>query len=238
MENRAMIGAVKTLLAYADARARQRLALMLKPVDLPRGTILVPFGEETSDAYFLQAGFASVVARSPDKKTMEVGMIGREGIAPALPTLSHEPSLFDIVMRVDGHGYQIGLPTLHEFIETSPSTRDLLGRFVEAFLVQTTYNFFSAISHSREQRLARCLLMCHDRIDGNDVPLSHKSLSAMAVISGNDIEEVIDHLQGQQMIRVGRNRIAIKDRTGLETVARDCYGRAEYAYRRLIGEFR
>lgn len=238
MKNGIDIGSAHTLLAHGDLRAREALASKLEPVNLPVGSVLVAFGEETREAYFLQAGVASVIARSPKKKTSEIGIIGREGIIPALPALSRQPSLFDVIMKIEGRGYQISVQSLHEMVETLPSLRQLLDRFVEAFLVQSAYNAFAAVSHSPEERVARCLLMCHDRMDGDEIPLTKKSLSAMALADYDDVAEVLPRLEAQRLVRSTRNRVVVNNRAGLEVVARDCYGRAEYAYRHLIGEFR
>jgi CRP-like cAMP-binding protein len=232
------IGSTKMLLAHADPRSRDMLAGMLEPVTLPVGALLVTFGEETRDAYFLRSGLASVIARSPKKKKSEIGMIGREGIAPALPVLSRQPSLFDVVMTVEGRGYRIANQSLHETMEKSPPLRQLLERYVEAFLVGSAYALLAVTNHSQEERVARCLLMCHDRLDGNEIPLTHKTLAAMALIDSSAIDDVLQRLGAQKLIKPTRRRVIVTDRPGLETVARDCYGRAEYAYRRLIGEFR
>lgn len=238
MEAYADIGSTKMLLAHADPGSRDILASMLEPVDLPVGTLLVTFGEETRDAYFLRTGIASVIARSPGKRTSEIGIIGREGITPALPLLSRQPSLFDIIMKVEGRGYHIAIQSLHETMERSPPLRQLLERYVEAFFVQSAYTLLAATNHSQEERVARCILMCHDRMDGNELPLPHKMLSTMALIDSGEIAEILDRMEAKKLIKATRRRVIVRDRQGLEAVARDCYGRAEYAYRRLVGEFR
>jgi CRP-like cAMP-binding protein len=112
----------------------------------------------------------------------------------------------------------------------------LLG-YVEAFQVQVAHTALSHGSYTLEERLARWLLMCHDRLDGDDLPLVHEFLSLMLGVQRSGVTLALHMLEAGDMIRAKRGLITITDRGKLEDVAGGSYGVPEAEYRRLIGAF-
>ncbi len=90
-------------------------------------------------------------------------------------------------------------------------------------------------SHRIEERLARWLLMCHDRVDEDDLPLTHEVIALMLGVRRAGVTEALNILEGQGIIRAGRGNIVVLQRTKLEKAAGDSYGVPEAEYRRLIG---
>ena len=102
-------------------------------------------------------------------------------------------------------------------------------------MVQTTH---TAVANARahvDQRLARWILMAHDRINDDTLPLKHEFLALMLAVRRPSVTEAVQSLKHQKLIGTGRNQIVVRDRKGIERMARGSYGVPEKEYRRLIG---
>lgn len=140
-------------------------------------------------------------------------------------------------MQVSGRGYRIQSIQLSHAIEESFNLRSLLLRFAQVMSVQTSYTALSNATDNIEQRLARWLLMCDDRSNGETIDLTHAFLSVMLAVRRQSITTSLHVLEGKHLISSGRNRIRVRDRKGLEGFASGTYGPAEDEYRKLIGSF-
>ena len=123
-------------------------------------------------------------------------------------------------------------------ISRSPSLHDLLLRYVQTLQLQASYTALSNAVHPIEERLARWLLMCHDRWDTNAMPLTHEFMSIMLAVRRPSVTTSLHVLEGNGFIRAERGNIIIRDRAGLEEFAGDSYGPPEREYERLIGRLR
>jgi CRP-like cAMP-binding protein len=185
--------------------------------------------------YFMEAGIASVVAVQPDDTQIEVGLIGREGMSGTTVLLGDDQSPHHTYMQVAGEAQRIALKDLRKAIEASGSLQRLLFKYVQVFMVQTAH---TAIANARahiDRRLARWVLMAHDRIDGDTVPLTHEFLALMLGVRRAGVTEALQSLKQKKLVDTGRNQIIVRNRKGLEQLARDAYGVPEKEYRRLIG---
>jgi CRP-like cAMP-binding protein len=115
--------------------------------------------------------------------------------------------------------------------------RALLLRYAHVFMVQVAATALADGRYSIEQRLARWLLMCHDR-NGDDLALTHEFLALMLGVRRPGVTESLHILEGERMIKAQRGLITILDRQKLEARAGDSYGTPEAEYERLIGPFR
>ncbi|MBB3560198.1 CRP-like cAMP-binding protein [Rhizobium sp. BK512] len=221
-----------------DEEATRHLTPYLEPLALPRGYALSTSGHQLKHCYFIEEGIASIVARSVAERSSEVGIVGREGIVPLAPILDSTHATFDIFVQVEGHGSRIAVEPLQEALRAVPSLRRLLNRYVQTFIVQAAFTSLANANHSIEARLARWILMCHDRIDGDHIGLTHEFLALMLSVRRASITTALHDLEGRQLIWSERSLVTVRDRTGLEEFAGDSYGRAEQEYRRLIGELR
>ena len=141
-------------------------------------------------------------------------------------------------MQVDGtSALRIDTERLREATAQSPSLQALLLRFVQAQLVQTAHSSVANAHHRIESRLARWLLMCHDRIDGDDVHITHEFMSKMIAAQRTGVTLTLHVLEGEGMIRSKRGQITIIDREKLEHLAGEAYGKPEAEYSRLIAPF-
>lgn len=107
-------------------------------------------------------------------------------------------------------------------------------RSIEGFAVQLAYTAVSNAIHEVTERLARWLLMCHDRVPGNEITLTHEFLSMMLGVRRPSITTSLHILEGNGYIRAERANITIRNRAALEEFAQDAYGKPEREYRRLM----
>ena len=198
--------------------------------------ILVVADQPIQHVFFPENGIASIVSNLPDEGPTEVGIFGRDGFSGSAVLLGAETSPHDTFMQVDGDtAMRIETDRLRAAVQRSPSLQRLLLRYVQTFLVQTAHSAVSNAHHRMEARLARWLLMCHDRIDGDDIPLTHEFMAMMIAAQRSGVTITLHFLEGAGMIRSKRGRVVILDREKLEDVAGEAYGRPEPEYRRLIG---
>ena len=186
-------------------------------------------------AYFPEAGFASVVAIQPNGKQAEVGLIGREGMTGLPIVLGDDRSPHATYIQASGTGQSIEAEELRRATKTSPTLRDSLLKFVQAFSVQTTHTAICNVQSKLEVRLARWLLMAHDRIGDDTLPITHEFLSLMLGSRRAGVTEGLLALREQGLIAYGRGLIHVEDRKGMERKAGAAYGVPEAEYRRLIG---
>jgi CRP-like cAMP-binding protein len=185
-------------------------------------------------AYFPESGFASVVAVQRGKQ-VEVGLIGREGMTGLPIVLGNHRSPHATYMQAAGKGKCIPSTELRKATQTSLSLRDSLLKYVQAFGVQTTHTAISNAQSRTDIRLARWLLMAHDRIGADTLPLTHEFLSLMLAVRRPGVTDALNALRKQELISYKRGEITIRDRKGMERIAGESYGTPEAEYRRLIG---
>jgi CRP-like cAMP-binding protein len=226
---------------------RNRLLAALPPTDLallqPHLRFLaVPVRHEIErpnrriDAiYFMDAGIASVVAVQADDTQVEVGLIGSEGMSGTAVVLGGDQTPHSTYIQVAGAAQSIKTDALRKAMKASDSLYALLLKYVQVFMVQTTH---TAIANARahiDQRLARWLLMAHDRTGDKTLPLTHEFLALMLGVRRSGVTEALQSLTRRGLIETGRNKIVVVDRNGIEKMAGPSYGVPEREYRRLIG---
>ena len=162
-------------------------------------------------------------------------MIGREGMTGLPIVLGNHRSPHATYIQAPGTGKCIAATELRKATQASVSLRDSLLKFAQAFGVQTTHTAVSNVQSRLDVRLARWLLMAHDRIGDDTLPLTHEFLSLMLGVRRAGVTEALHALRERGLISYGRGQIALKDRKGLERAAGEAYGVPESEYRRLIG---
>jgi CRP-like cAMP-binding protein len=185
--------------------------------------------------YFPESGFASVVAVQSNGKQVEVGLIGREGMTGLPIVLGNHQTPHNTYVQAAGEAKCIPAKELREATRSSLSLRDSLLKYVQAFGVQTTHTAISNAHATTNVRLARWLLMAHDRIGDDALPLTHEFLSLMLGVRRPGVTEALNALRKQGLISYKRADITVRDRKRLERTAGDAYGIPEAEYRRLIG---
>ena len=224
-----------------QAMSPEDLALLepkFERVDLQVEQVLDAADQAIEYIYFPEGGIVSLVASGPDTSRTEVGIFGREGVSGTAALLGTDRSSTETFVQVDGTtALRIHVDDYRAAIKASPSLNALLLRYVQAALAQSVYSTMSNAHHNIEARLARWLLMCHDRLDGDDIRLTHEFMSMMVAAQRSGVTVCLHILEGNGMIRSKRSLVTILDREKLIDLAGDAYGKPEAEYRRLIGPF-
>jgi CRP-like cAMP-binding protein len=219
-------------MADDEARAIER---HLEPAELGEGCIILARDVPFPFVYFIESGVVSIVGAASDGRVAAAGMIGREGAAGAVSILEAESPAHDHRVLVPGSAWRVPVRTLMSELPRMPAFRVRLLRYIYASMVQALETSLSSAISTVEARLARCLLMCHDRLDGDEIPITHNALSHTIGVRRAGVTVALHVLEGEHMIRSLRGRITIRNRSGLETLAFGTYGRAEAEYNRLVG---
>jgi len=206
--------------------SREDLALLephLEAVDLPARKSLEKRKKRIEQVYFIESGFASVVANGTSKPSIEVGIIGREGMTGLAVVLGHDRAQHDTFIQLPGKGMRMTVDSFREAQDRSVSLHRELLRYANAFLMQTTTTALANGRSKVEERLARWLLMAHDRVDGDELPLTHEFLGMMLGSPRPGVTIALQALEKAGLITTRRSRITIVDRKRLETSANGAY---------------
>ena len=214
-----------------------RLKPHLERVKLERDQVLVVPNQTIEQVYFPEGGIASITATTENIVT-EVGIFGCEGLSATALLLGTDRSPHETFIQVDGsHALRINADRFMTAVESSSTLRQIMLRYIQTLLIQTAQSAVANARYQIEARLARWLLMCHDRVKGDEIALTHEFMGMMIGAQRSGVTVSLHVLEGIGMIRAKRGRVTILDRDKLEELAGDSYGPAEAEYRRLIGPF-
>jgi hypothetical protein len=184
--------------------------------------------------FFPEDSLASVVAEV-SKGTIEVGIIGREGVTSAWIVNGDTQSPFETFVQGPGYAYQVDAEEMRAALGRSDTLRQLFLTYARSYEIQVAATSIANGQALLEERLARWLLMVADRL-GPSFPITHEFLAAMLAVRRSGVTLALQVLEGDGMIRATRGNIAIHDRDGLLERANGAYGLAEREYTRLFGE--
>jgi CRP-like cAMP-binding protein len=216
------------LLAALPLDDHKRVASSLEVVRLKLKQLLHKPGEQVDYVYFPGGGFCSVVTVLADGSMVEVATIGREGMVGLSPAMSTSPMGASAVM-VQGETetcYRMRAGAFRREMDRRGAFYELLTRYADAhmgFIMQSTA--CNAV-HSVEQRLARWLLMAHDRMSSDEFPLTQEFVAMMLGAARPTVTVVAGTLQKAGLIRYHRGKVRIVDRRKLEAASCECYGTA------------
>ena len=218
-------------LSAADFRL---LSEHLEPCHCAYRDVLVGADVPIPYVWFPESGIASVIAHSSEGQQAEVGLIGRDGYVHPAVVLGSDRIPHVIQMQVAGDAHRIALRHLVPAFGESASLRQVLTLFAQAHTIQVTCTTLSNAVRQTEQRLARWLLMCHDRCADDSLSLTHEFMAAMLSVRRPSVTNALHVLEGEHLIRSERGVVVIRDRGALERYAGSTYGKPEAEYRRLL----
>jgi CRP-like cAMP-binding protein len=211
------------LLSLPNAEYRM-LRPHLQPVDLPQHEILHEPGEKIEFTYFLNEGMASLVALSRDGRSVEVGIVGKEGMVGMPLTMGLRREIFRAIMQMSGSGLRIRSEVFQEILPSAPTLRSELNRFALMHGMQAAQLAACNRLHDVGPRLIRWLLMCQDRMDSQSLPLTHEFLAQMLGTGRPSVSLAAGILESAGMIQNLRGSVKILNRKSLEEAACECYG--------------
>jgi CRP-like cAMP-binding protein len=195
-------------------------------------------GEPIDCVYFLEDGVASIVSDQEGGEMVEVGLYGREGMSGTAVLLGAGQSPLRSMVQVGNPiAQRIESGRLLEACAASIELNLLLMRYAQCLNIQAALTAASNAQYALPERLARWLLMCHDRTDGDRMELTHEFLSMMLAVRRSGVTVTLHTLEATGAIRSSRGVVVVMNRSRLEEIAGESYGQAEAEYRRLIRPF-
>ena len=206
-----------------------RLHPLLTRVRWVNGQPLHEAGERIEHVFFVEQGFASMVAHADDGGNgVEVGLIGREGMVGYQVLLSPQPVSYNQAMvQMPGGAFRMSASALHDNLDALPVLRRLLSEALQVFMAQVAQTAACSSQHSLSQRLVRWLLLAHDRMDGDELALTQEFLGIMLAVRRVGVTNALGSLQAAAVVGRRRGHLTICDRAGLEAATCSCYGRAQ-----------
>ena len=187
------------------------------------------------NVYFPESGIASVVAVGNGwGHQAEVAVVGREGMTGLPIVHGTDRSPCDIFIQVEGDGHCISAQKLREALDQSITLLRCLLLYAHAFGVQCNYTALANGCGYIGERLARWLLMARDRLDSDEMILTHEFLALMLGVRRAGVSEALRAFEQKGLVETGRGSVTIKDRDGLEECANGLYGPPEAEYERLF----
>ncbi|MEI9431788.1 Crp/Fnr family transcriptional regulator [Mesorhizobium sp. Cs1299R1N3] len=190
-------------------------------------TQLVSVNAPIKSVYFPEAGVASVVATMVSGHQSEVGVIGREGMTGLALALGQDRSPNQTFIQIASNGWCLAAPMLRAALAESSTLRDTVLRYAHSFMVQSSRTSLVNRRSNLEERLARWLLMVHDRVDSNKIELTHDLLAIMLGTGRPGVTTAMQMLEYRGLISAKRGALEILDRAGLVNVSNGAYGEEE-----------
>jgi CRP-like cAMP-binding protein len=192
-------------------------------------------GKPVDSALFIEKGIVSIVAKSPARGDIEIGLVGFDGMTGTSLVLGSSSTPLSAYIQLAGSGHRISAGQLLTAIKQSPSLRRVFLLYVQTMIVQTATTALVNGQAEARTRLARWLLMVHDRSSGPDLYLTHEFMAVMLGMHRPWITEILHSLEAEGHIRTARGKVTVVDRAGLLAEANGFYGLAEREYQNLLG---
>jgi CRP-like cAMP-binding protein len=222
------------LLAALPKKEYQRLLPELESVSLGFGDIIFESGDRLRHVYFPNDSIISLLSAVEDREHLEVGMVGNDGMAGLHVFMGVARSRTHGLVQGGGSAMRMKATTLCRETDSVGSLHRLLNRYTHSLLTQFSQSAACNRFHSVNVRLARWLLMTHDRIAGDEFRLTQEFLSHMLGVRREQVTRSASALQKQKLISYSRGLIRILDRAGLEAISCKCYRVVRDEYDNLI----
>lgn len=225
-QNRLLAALPEAELAYWQA--------LLEPVELPLGKVLYEPGGKVGHVYFPVSAIVSLLHVLEDGSSAEIAVVGREGLVGVSVFMGGETSPGQAVVQSAGTGFKMKSELLLQAFKRSAPVFHLLLRYTQALITQMAQTAVCNRHHSLDQQLCRWLLLSRDRLEGNELVITHERIANMLGVRRESVTEAAGHLQQDGLIRYQRRHITIVDGSGLERRTCECYAVVKAAYERLL----
>lgn len=222
------------LIGWLGRRERKRLIERCEPFDMSLSDVLSQANARTRYAYFPLDGFVSLVVEVDERPGLEVGMVGCEGMLGAELLLDQMAPPWRAVVQGAGSSWRIKTSDFQQTLADSPGLRRLVARYLAFRVEQLTLAAACERFHEIGPRLARWLLMSHDRAQGDTFHVTHQFLAFMLGVRRVGVTLAASELQRQGLITYRRGELTVLDRLGLQLRACSCYSRNQRVYDQLM----
>jgi CRP-like cAMP-binding protein len=201
----------------------EQLRPYLRIVELKRHVIIHEANKPVDAVYFVESGVISRVARTQADGAVEVAVVGRFGLVGLAVILGTMVALHRTVVQIPGVALRISASDLQAIMAKNPAIRDHLLRYVQLLMSQKAQVALCNAKHDIDKRLARWLLLAHDRVSGNQLPVTHDLLATMLGVRRAGVSEALAALEAKGVISKTRGALKIVSREALKAHACECY---------------
>ena len=212
----------KILLSIPDAEF-QLICPHLEFLDLPGHLSLHEPNQKQLFVHFLNRGLASIVVSMRGERDVEAGVVGSEGAVGTALAVGLDRSPLRVIMQIEGHGFRIAARALQATLQATPELQMRMSRYAVLQGMQVAQTAACNRLHEVQQRLARWLLMAHDRVGTRSLPITHDFLATMLGTDRPSVSLAAGILQRDKAIEYGRAAVNVLDREKLEMSACECY---------------
>lgn len=210
-------------LAASDATAFARLSNELQAQPIERGHPLETSRSPAEWVYFVESGIISLLASTRAGQSVEVALVGREGVVGIMDVLGDQPLPYALVVQLSGLAYRAPRTVIRAHILECTALHTLLMNYSQWLMHQVAQSVVCARFHTAVQRLARWLLLTADRADTNRFEITHEAVAAMVGAPRSAVSEAAAALREQGVIDYRRGVLTIRDAQRLQRVACECY---------------
>ena len=209
-------------LYHADRGVFAKLVKELEPHALQSGVLLGHPRAMTDFSYFIESGVVSLVATTRGGSSVEVALVGREGVAGIADALGNQPLPYGLVVQLPGLAYRVPKAVIREHIFTCSALHELLMDYSQRVMHQLAQSALCNRFHTSVQRLARWLLLTAEKADTNRFDLTHEFVAQMVGAPRPVVSESLSALRDKGIIDYRRGVLTIKHAGKLAKVACEC----------------
>lgn len=224
------------LLASLPPADFESLAGSLTPVALPLKQPLIEPDAPIEAAYFVETGMVSYLAFLEAGEAIEVGIIGSEGMVGMPLVLGVDSAPAGAIVQMQGTALRISATALKQVIGERKALHDQLLRSMQALYTQVSQTAVCNGRHSIEERLARWILMAHDRAGSDQFPMTHEFMAMMLGVRRSSVTVTAGTLKQAGLIAYANGQMTILDRSGMEATACECYGTVQRHFEQLFSD--
>jgi len=211
------------ILKSIPADVYEKIVSHLELVEMPLGELIHRPYEKIQHVYFPETSVISVVTYLENGSSIETGIIGCDGLSGTETVLSEAVSPREAMVQLGGFGNRMPVKDFQTFFESEKPFAKLVMRYIYSFIGQISQNPACLCYHTIEKRLARWLLMFHDRAAGDELRLTQEFIAVMLGVHRPSVTKIAAELQRQGLIEYTRGLIKILDRPRLLDISCECY---------------
>jgi len=229
-----MWGTGNLLLDALSAREYRRLEAHLRPFTMKTGLELHDRGSDDGFVYFPSNSVTSLVITEPGGGTVEVATVGHEGIVGLPIFVDSETVAIEAFTHVSGEALRLPRSVLRRELRRDSELCALIHRYTEALLLFISQTCLCNSLHTQRQRLARWLLLIHDRVGGDAFDLTQTFMAEMLGVRRATVTITAGEFREKGLISYRKGRVEILNRRGLEAAACECYEVVKREFDRLL----
>ena len=222
------------LLAALPKDVRRRLQPDLELIPLSVGKVIYESNDALSHVYFPTTAIITLLYTMENGSTAEMGIVGCDGVVGIAVFMGGDTTPNQAVVQSAGDAFRLALDPFRAEFRRAGELHRMLLLYTQALLTQMSQTAVCNRLHSVEQRLCRCLLFSHDRLESDELVMTQELMASMLGVRREGVSVAAHRLQAAGLIRYKRGHITIVDRHGLESRVCECYGVVKSECDRLL----